>query len=147
MIPNLVKVDDSFWRGGQPANDDDWNALKKMGVTRIIKLNTEADGTDVPGEALGMEMIYCPIPVAEQIVFRPDYWLVKKAVDAIAPGCLVHCSHGQDRTGLAIGCWRVWRCGWTKEDARKEMDAHGFHWELLGLELFWDYAVWAPWAP
>lgn len=144
-IPNLFRVDDLFWRGGQPPDDDSWNFLyRDMGVRRIIKLNGENEGdntSDIAAEALGIELIYCPIPVADQLIFKPNKDLVKKAVEAFRVNCFVHCSHGQDRTGLVIGCWRVWKLGDAKQAAWQEMIDYGFHPELLGLTLFWEWCV------
>ena len=65
----------------------------------------------------------------------------RQAVDAIKPGTFIHCTHGHDRTGLVVGCYRVLKQGWTKNDAYAEMLQHGFHPELLGLYLFWDWAI------
>jgi tyrosine-protein phosphatase SIW14 len=129
-----------IYRGGQP-DDAGWNWLKAQGVIRVVKLNLECEGTDVAAEALGMTLFYHPIDKVEQLVFRPKYDEVKAAVGVIQPGTYIHCEHGEDRTGLVVACYRVWSGGWNKELAEKEMDDCGFHWELLGLELFWEWAV------
>ncbi len=140
-ILNLRPVKPGIYRGGQPTTDAAWNWLKANGVTRIVKLNSEGDGSDIAGEALGMEMFYHPISTAQQLVYRPKYEEVQAAVKAIQPGTFVHCTHGEDRTGLVVACYRVWDDAWPKETAEQEMEDCGFHWELLGLELFWEWAV------
>lgn len=38
----------------------------------------------------------------------------------------VHCQHGADRTGLMCAVYRVAVCGWSKEEALKEMTEGGF---------------------
>ena len=38
----------------------------------------------------------------------------------------VHCQHGSDRTGTMCALYRIAVCGWTKEDALKEMQEGGF---------------------
>ncbi len=63
--------------------------------------------------------------------------MVRLAVSAIGPGTLVHCEHGQDRTGVAIGLYRL-HTGWTEEHAEDEMLAHGFHRSLIGLWEWWE---------
>ena len=139
-IPNLAMVETGIYRGGQP-NDAGWNWLKFIDITSVVKLNTAGEAQDVAAEALGMTVGYFPIDFDEQLFFRPTKPLVQTATQAIAAPCFIHCEHGQDRTGLIIGCWRVWQCKWSKGQAWKEMREHGFHEALLGLTLFWETEV------
>jgi tyrosine-protein phosphatase SIW14 len=139
-IDRLSLVVTDVMRGGQPT-DAGWNWLKNNGFTRVVKLNTDGEASDVAAEASGMEVIYQPIPLAEQLIFRPSYANVITAVDAIQPHTFIHCEHGEDRTGLIVGCYRVLKQGWKKSDAWAEMIQHGFHPELLGLTLFWEWAI------
>lgn len=142
MIPNLLPVDSGIWRGGQP-DDDGWNYLNTLGIKTVVKLNTDKENSDVAAAALGMELVYCPIDLDDQILFRPHRHYVKQAVEAMAAKqpIFVHCEHGQDRTGLIVGCYRVWKQNWAKGNAWDEMIKNGFHWELLGLTLFWEFGV------
>lgn len=39
---------------------------------------------------------------------------------------LVHCKHGQERTGVAIACWRIAHDGWSADQAYQEMKSYGF---------------------
>jgi len=48
-------------------------------------------------------------------------------------GTFVHCEHGEDRTGLAVGAYRIKVEHWTKPAAYQEMEAPGFHPLLRGL--------------
>ena len=140
-VPNFAVVAEGVLRGGQPTQPG-WDWLKSSAkAQRVVKLNTCAEAGDTYAQSLGMELVYKPINLAEQIVFRPDYDDVVAAVDAMQPGTYVHCENGWDRTGLIVGCYRVWKCGWTKDVAYAEMLEHGFHPELLGLYLFWKWAV------
>jgi len=153
-IPNLMTVEGAIsappgkfiYRGGQPDNDG-FKWLKDKGVTDVVKLNTEGESSDVAAEALGIRVHYMPIPLEDQLVFKPRKDLVVAATSIITTAfevptsVFVHCEHGQDRTGLVIGCYRVWEQGWTKDDAWTEMKKNGFHEELLGLMLFWEWVV------
>jgi protein tyrosine/serine phosphatase len=140
-VPNFREVEYGLYRGGQP-DDQGWNGLKALAVKRVVKLNTEQEGSDVAATALGMEVCYWPIQLMEQLVYLPDKYAVYQAVNAIViPGTFVHCEHGQDRTGLIVGCYRVWSEGWAKDSAFNEMLECGFHKGLLGLDLFWDWRV------
>lgn len=105
--------------------------------------------------ALGFDVAYLPIqPEGDQDVFsdllgtvkRPDPTNIEAAERELAwclaypvtDMCLVHCTHGQDRTGLVVGVHRVEHDGWSKESAFREMLAHHFHWELVGLMIAWE---------
>lgn len=53
--------------------------------------------------------------------------------------CLVHCQHGEDRTGLIVATYRVTRCGWTKDVAWAEALRFGYRARLnFGLNRTWD---------
>lgn len=50
----------------------------------------------------------------------------------------IHCEHGQDRTGLIVGLYRVFQEGWTPAAAYAEMKAIGFHPELVFLNHYFE---------
>lgn len=135
MIPNFAIVDQLIYRGGQP-DAEGWVVLKDFGVTRVIKLNEDSEAIDPVLE--GMELFKVQIPASQQIITEPDAQYLRDAVGFIEPNTFVHCSHGQDRTGLVIGMYRVLRQGWTKQKAWAEMMGHGFHPILFGLDKAWE---------
>ena len=51
---------------------------------------------------------------------------------------LIHCKHGEDRTGLSIGLYRVFTQKVAVKAAKKEMLQLGFHKALLGLNHYFD---------
>lgn len=138
-VPNLAQVEPGLWRGGQPT-DRGWIELRSMGITNVIKLNLESEGSDLPGERLGMRVYPVPLTLAQQIGARKisAESLEKVLTHVPANGTFVHCEHGQDRTGVFVAIWRVQIDGWSKADAEKEMLAHGFHKNLKGLWRFWN---------
>ena len=136
---NFSEVAPGIYRSGQPFSES-WHYLKTVGVKRVIKLNPDSEGDDSAALDFGMELCKCPISTMQQVLTEPDVQNLYLAVQLIQPGTLVHCSHGQDRTGLIIGLWRRQQ-GVSKDDAYAEMKQHGFHWELFGLGKAWeDYA-------
>lgn len=52
---------------------------------------------------------------------------------------LVHCTHGEDRTGRVIAEYRVRIAKWTKDWALREAITLGYHLELLGLLRSWEW--------
>ena len=139
-LPNFRPVTDDpgVYRGGQPKSPAGWAFLQSLGVSNVVKLNLESEASDSDAKALGMTVNYFPIDTLDQILFKPDRQTVSNAVAAITPGTYVHCQHGQDRTGLIVGCKRVWQHGWAKTNAWNEMIADGFHPSLHGLTKFWN---------
>ena len=154
-IPNLDAVEPSLFRGGQP-DECGWDWLKKAVVQTVIKLNTEAEGSEAQAEALGFKVVRFPIPWWRQTILRPRSCDLHTAVGLIttrvAP-LFIHCGSdartaspdaaedntqgGEDRTGLLVGCFRLTQ-GWTKEAAYAEMLTHGFHPILQGLQGCWE---------
>jgi hypothetical protein len=102
----------------------------------VVKLNPEKEGSDAGALALGMTVQRFPISFEQQMVGNGIETIVTKAAAAIGPNTLVHCSHGQDRTGVTVALYRI-NSGWTKSNAEIEMKNLGFHEELVGLWGYW----------
>ena len=49
----------------------------------------------------------------------------------------VHCFHGQDRTGMVVGMFRVLHDHYAKKEAYAERRRNGFHPLLRGLFKMW----------
>lgn len=122
-IPSFRPVPDhpGVYRGGQPKSPAGWAYLQSLGVSNIVKLNVESEASDGDARALGMTVNYFPIPTLHQLLLKPDRQAVSTAVTAITPGTYVHCKQGQDRTGLIVGCKRVWQDGWAKTNAVRDV--------------------------
>lgn len=132
-VLNLAQVEPGIWRGGQPLDPEGWEFLKAQGVTDVVKLNEDDEGSDEGALQRGMILTRLPVNKLQQALTGPELDNLRRVALMLAPGYFVHCTHGWDRTGLAVGLFRVLKCGWTKHDAWAEMRAHGFHFELLGL--------------
>jgi tyrosine-protein phosphatase SIW14 len=145
-IPNLHQVENRVWRGGQPENLAAWQYLHDdLGILFDLKLNTEKEASDDLAKQAGMVVVKFPITTWEQTLGMPKTFALLGAVSVIEGGkeggIYVHCQHGQDRTGLVIGAYRVESEHWTKAEAYKEMKWNGFHPELDGLYQAWLYQV------
>jgi hypothetical protein len=82
-----------------------------------------------------------PINFEQMTIGKPDVNRLNAAIASIKLGTYVHCEHGQDRTGLIIGAYRVKVEHWTKEQAYQEMLRFGFHPLLRGLCWSWEEDV------
>ncbi len=147
-VPNLVEVAPGLWRSGQPTTEG-WTYLKSIGVRHVVKLNFESEGTDADAVDLGLDVHLLGVePVGDADIFddvrntfvRPDAKKLAEAERVIeaGDGVLVHCTHGQDRSGLVIGTYRVRHDGWPKDKAYAEMISNHFHPELHGLHETWE---------
>jgi len=137
-LPNFAQVCPGVYRGGQPA-DEGWDYLYGVGVSNVIKLDTTEEGSDLGALQRGM-VVHChPITLLEQLVTGPDLVEMDAALREICPGTYIHCLHGEDRTGLLVGLYRLQQ-GWTKEQASREMLQHGYHTALMGLTDYWNDA-------
>jgi hypothetical protein len=154
-VPNLAKVDTGVWRSGQITTADGWQYVREVTHAKrlhVIKLNYENEGSDELAVHLGIDVYHLPIqPQGDQdvwdnalAVFKgPDMNMVDLAISLLRTATpddvwLVHCTHGQDRTGFVIGVYRVLVDKWSTDHAYDEMLAHHFHPELIGIEWAWE---------
>jgi hypothetical protein len=151
-LSNLYQVKPGLWRSGQPTTAEQWAQLKAMGVRRVIKLNFGTEGSDDGARAAGLIVHELSIqPDGDTDIFdaignvfqRPDPARLAEAqsilgLDWVRGGILVHCTHGQDRTGFVLGQYRVLVDGWSKSRAYGEMLQYGFHPLLHGLQEAWE---------
>lgn len=155
-IPNFATVGNGIYRSGQITTREGWDYLRTVvGPTariHVIKLNYANEGSDEIAVALGIDVRELPIqPQGDQDLWddlksafaRPAMPTVLAAEALLATATpqdvwLVHCTHGQDRTGLVIGIHRVLHEHWSKDEAYTEMRAHHFHPELHGVHETWE---------
>ncbi len=134
-IPNFSEVRTGLYRGGQP-NEQGWQFLRSIGVTNIVKLNREV--ADAPAEGMMVQFIPLPPATISEAFRKPRSNDVCQAVQAMKlGGTFVHCRHGRDRTGLVVGCYRMWIEGWSDSAAAREMGKRGYRWSIPGLAAFW----------
>ena len=142
-VPNLRAVDEArhVYRSGQPQSAEAWAYVASLGVRTVVKLDTDTEGSEDGAESVGLVVVRLPWPPANagELLLGPSSADVHRAVDAMRGGAvLVHCLHGNDRTGLAVEAYRVLVDDWPRSRAHREAIADGFHVELLGLDDAWE---------
>lgn len=135
-----VVTDGSIYRGARPKSEG-LVALAKMGVKTDLNLD---DDTEVAGaeaqlaQSLGMRFESHPMSG----FWSPHDDVVDAALavleDAANYPIYVHCQHGQDRTGVVVGLYRVFHDHWTPQAAYQEMLDIGFHPELFLLNHYFE---------
>lgn len=134
-IYNFAKVNDDYYRGGQPMGED-YADLAAIGVKTVINLTNSKDGQaeeKAKVEQYGMRYLHIPMstrtpPTAEEIA------TFLAAVDDEG-GVYVHCVGGRHRTGVMTGVYRMTRDGLTGEQAFKEMKQYKYGPDFLHPEF------------
>jgi protein tyrosine/serine phosphatase len=138
--PPIELVDSGIYRGPRPTYDT-LVQLQSMGVNTIVDLeNTQSaiDQESAWAQQLGMNFISEPMSG----FWTPDDSEVDQIESILADPSqgpmFVHCQHGQDRTGLIIGLYRVFSEGWDPGTAHQEMVDKGFHTILWFLNHYYE---------
>jgi protein tyrosine/serine phosphatase len=125
-IKNFGQMDDRFYRGGRP-KEEDLKTLAAMGIKTIIDLTDNSREYEQPAaEAAGLRYINIPMvdksyPSLDQI----NEFL--KVVDDPETGkFFVHCAGGRHRTGVVGAVYRFHKDRWNLEQAMTEMNRYEF---------------------
>jgi len=136
-IENFARVNDTYYRGGQPVGND-YAALARLGVKTVINLIGDQDldrSEQRSVEAHGMRYIYIPMstrtnPTPTQI----DQFLSIVNNQSSQP-VYVHCVGGRHRTGVMTAVYRMTHDGISGDAAFKEMKQFGYGADFLHPEF------------
>lgn len=134
-IYNFAKVNDDYYRGGQPL-DGHYADLAALGVKTVINL---IGGDDVRDEEKAMVekhgMTYLHIPMSTRKAPTDEQIATfMSAVDADG-AVYVHCVGGRHRTGVMTAIYRMTKDGFTGEQAFKEMKQYKYGPDFLHPEF------------
>lgn len=125
-IKNFGQMDERFYRGGQP-KEDEYQSLKDLGVTTVINLRYDSTPNEKEAvEALGMKYVHIPMkginyPKAESVET-----FLKLANDPATGKFFVHCKGGVHRTGAMGAAYRFTKYNWDYDTVYKEMKNYKF---------------------
>src|SRR5215213_6582423 len=143
-IKNFGQMDERFYRGAQP-KEDEYGQLQALGIQTVIDLQEKPKGYEKAAvESLGMR--YVNIPMVDK-AYPKEEWVNEflRVVDAPSTGKFyVHCAGGRHRTGTIGAIYRFTQNHWTYDQAYKEMKDYDFY-TSWGHGDFKDYleAYWA----
>jgi protein tyrosine/serine phosphatase len=126
-IKNFGQMDERFFRGAQP-KEEDYKDLAALGVKTVIDLQTDSkdyEKRDV--EALGMR--YINIPMSDKS-YPPSAQIEQflKLVDDPGTGkFFVHCAGGRHRTGVMGAVYRFNKYNWNFDQVYTEMKNYDFY--------------------
>jgi protein tyrosine/serine phosphatase len=147
-----IVIADGIYRSGQPKGEADWNYLKDIGVTTVVKLNKFSSDADEAEEfRMAKERKIKVIPIYMQPEDFPhnlnpwaspdfnDLMQTIKVLENRDKGkVLVHCSHGKDRTGLVVAVYSVRNKNFCKDAAYEQMKYYGANPILFGIKPVLD---------
>lgn len=135
----ITLVDNGVYRSPRPTADG-FDYIKGTFASVISLEGLEEDAREAD-ELSPVRVFSFPIGFFEIYMLGISGEELDSIVDSIiaAPKpVLVHCQHGQDRTGLAIAAYRVSVQGWTKDRAMQEARVFGYrYWLNYGLNRTW----------
>ena len=143
-ISNFGQMDDRFFRGGQP-KEEDYKALASIGINTVIDLrNDPKDYAKTTAEALGMRYVNIPMSDKKYPATAKIEEFLKLIEDPATGKFYVHCRGGRHRTGVMGAVYRFNHYGWDYDRAYAEMKKFDFYtrWGHGDLKKFiQDYAA------
>lgn len=137
-IPQFHAVSENLYRGGRPGTEG-VEELARLGIKTIIDIDDDSRSSRSEArqvQRLGMHYVARPMNPFRMLSDRQVDELLALLQDESLYPIFIHCHHGQDRTGLTVGLYRIEVQGWTAERAYREMLKIGFHPELTGLDRY-----------
>lgn len=125
-IKNFGQVDERFYRGARP-KEEDFKALAALGIKTIIDLTDNSREYEQPAvEAAGLR--YVNIPMADKSFPRIEQIneFMKLVNDPATGKFFVHCAGGRHRTGVVGAVYRFQHDGWNYDQAIAEMNRYEF---------------------
>jgi tyrosine-protein phosphatase SIW14 len=125
-IDNFGKINDTYYRGGQPSGRD-YNDLATIGIKTVLDL--QKDGrSDEAGlvKRAGMQFIRIAMTTTDAPTQAQIAEFFKIVNDPANQPVYVHCAGGRHRTGAMTALYRMTNDGWNAERAYAEMKAFRF---------------------
>ena len=139
-LPRFDRVEAGVYRSAQPSGAQLQRLLVQYGIRTVVKLNTGSDAAPA-----GVTVLHHPLNVLKE----PSAAELEAILDAIEQSpkpVLIHCTHGEDRTGLVVALYRM-RRGTSTDLAYADMVRHGFH-PYSGIWRAWLHrSGWGPNEP
>jgi protein tyrosine/serine phosphatase len=127
VISNFEVVSQELWRGAQPSE----KAIAKLaenGVKTIVDLRYKGRGGDEESQVAqknGIKYVNIPLGFENPSVEDVAKFMAIVSQPANQP-VFVHCRQGADRTGAAVGIFRILHDRWSFAQAYDEMRTHHF---------------------
>ncbi len=143
-IKNFGQMDDRFFRGGQPKQDE-YPELAALGIRTVIDLQDDPTSYERQSvEALGMKYINIPMSDKNYPESAKVEQFLKLVNDPSTGKFYVHCAGGRHRTGVMGAVYRFNHYNWNYDQVYAEMKKYDFYtrWGHGDMKKFvQDYAT------
>ena len=130
QIKNFGCINDKFYRGAQP-RDEDYADLAAMGVKTIIDLQQSGVGREqAMVESQGMKFYRIGMSDKSQPTAEQAELFLKIVNDPANQPVFVHCAGGRHRTGAMSAIYRMTHDGWNADQAFLEMKRYDFEYGI-----------------
>lgn len=139
-IDRFYEVAPGIYRGARPSVAG-MLALAQLGIKTDINIDNDDDAIEDEAEIarqLGMKYVSVPLSGFWKPKTSDVDYILKELTDPKNFPVFIHCKHGEDRTGLLIGLFRVEHQRWEPKVAYREMLDKGFHPILWGLREYFE---------
>jgi protein tyrosine/serine phosphatase len=126
-VKNFGQLDDRFYRGGQP-KEEDYASLAALGINTIIDLRDEPEEYGkAAAEAAGMR--YVNIPMVDKAYPKTEdvNAFLTLVNDPQTGKFFVHCAGGRHRTGIMGAVYRFTHYNWNYDQVYNEMKQYDFY--------------------
>ena len=126
-IKNFGQMDERFFRGAQP-KEDEYGELAALGIKTVIDLREDTEPySKSQAEAAGLRYVNIPM-IAKKYPVSSQVEQFMKLVDDPSTGkFFVHCAGGRHRTGAMGAVYRFNHYTWNFEQVYSEMKKYDFY--------------------
>jgi protein tyrosine/serine phosphatase len=126
-IKNFGQMDDRFYRGAQP-REQDYKDLAALGIKTVIDLTDDPKEYEKPlVESLGMKYLHIPMIAKKYPTDDATAAFLKAVNDPSTGKFYLHCAGGRHRTGAMGAVYRYEFYNWNFEQVYKEMKQYDFY--------------------
>ena len=125
-IDNFGQINDTYFRGAQPS-DQDYRDLAAIGVKTVIDLTRDGRENEASlVQGAGMKFYRIPMTTSDRPSDAAVFQFLKLVNDPANQPVYVHCQGGRHRTGVMTAVYRMTQEGWTPDRAYSEMKKYRF---------------------
>ena len=125
-IKNFGQMDDRFYRGARP-KDEDYKALAALGIKTVIDLTDNSKEYEKPAvEAAGLRYVNIPMVDKSYPSMEQANEFLKVVDDPSTGKFFLHCAGGRHRTGVMGAVYRFNHDHWNLDQAMAEMNQYEF---------------------
>jgi len=126
-IKNFGQMDERFYRGAQP-KEQDYKALAELGIKTVIDLTDDPKPYEKSSvESLGMKYINIPMVERKYPTEEATRMFLKVASDPATGKFCVHCAGGRHWTGAMGAVYRYQFYDWNFDQVYAEMKKFDFY--------------------